>query len=52
MRELVYVTDIDSASYCEITNNKVVICSKRDGKELGFFSHDKEKYSKIMVDLG
>lgn len=52
LRELVYVTDIDSSSYCEITNNKVVICSKRDGKELGFFSHDKERFSKIIVEPG
>ncbi len=49
IRELIFVADIDPASYCEITSAKIAICSKRDGKELGFFSNDKENFKKIIV---
>ena len=40
IKELSFVIDIDEDTYSEIAGNKIVICSKKGGKELGPFTND------------
>jgi|688.fasta_scaffold693425_2 hypothetical protein len=40
IKELSFVIDIDEDTYSEIAGNKIVICSKKGGKELGTFTND------------
>lgn len=40
VKELNYVIDIDHETYSEITGTKIVLCSKKGGKELGTFTNE------------
>jgi len=39
IKELTYLTDIDSDIYSEISSNKITLCSKKGGKEIGTFTN-------------
>jgi hypothetical protein len=41
IKELTFVTDIDGDLYSEISSNKITLCSKKGGKELGSFTNEK-----------
>lgn len=48
VKELNYVIDIDHETYSEITGTKIVLCSKKGGKELGTFTNEQEQFKKVI----
>ena len=51
-KNLYFLTDIDNNHFCEISFNKINICSKKGGKEVGSFTNDKEEFKKIIFKNG
>lgn len=41
-KDIYFLADIDNSHFCEIYSNKINICSKKGGKEVGSFTNDKE----------
>lgn len=39
VKNIYYLADIDNDYYCEISSNKINICSKKGGKEVGSFTN-------------
>jgi hypothetical protein len=41
VKDIYYLCDIDDSHFCEISSNKINICSKKGGKVVGSFTNDK-----------
>ncbi len=49
VKDIYYLADIDNTHFCEISANKINICSKKGGKDVGSFTHEKEEFKKIII---
>lgn len=52
VRELTFVIDIDEETYSEINGTKIVLCSKKGGKELGTFTNEQEQFKRVISQKG
>lgn len=39
VKDIYYLCDIDEGHFCEISSNKINICSKKGGKVIGSFTN-------------
>ena len=44
--------DIDGETYSEIAGSKIVLCSKKGGKELGTFTNEQEQFKRVTARPG